>query len=240
MGATPKWGVQLLGHPFDLENWADALTPNFDPWVERSGDEFVLRWSGFDGLETDFEVQGDAQSLVDRLNGAMRIHRATQPIRFVSVIAFKPDGARDKTVILGSGKSEARSRASAVGVAIQSDGTIAPPPAPEPSDVQKWAGLAQSHELLADALVYFGRGEWFDIFKAIECLRDEVGGQAALENLNWIKKTDLTGLRQTANSFRHRSGSAKNAPPKRPVTPEEARQLLSTLIRKAFIRAAPP
>jgi hypothetical protein len=35
--------------------------------------------------------------------------------------------------------------------------------------------IAAEHDLLADALTYFARGdEWFDAYKALECLRNEV------------------------------------------------------------------
>jgi hypothetical protein len=81
MNTTKKWGVYLLGHPFDLQDWADVLK-QFDPWVVQDGKEFVLRWSGFDGFETASDVQKRAGFLVELLNGAMWIDRGTRPVRF--------------------------------------------------------------------------------------------------------------------------------------------------------------
>jgi hypothetical protein len=235
MDATPKWGVQLLGHPFDLEDWADVLKPPFDPWVERSEGAFVLRWSGFEGLETASEVQEHAAFVIDQLNGAMWIDRATQPLRLEGILAFKSDRTRT-TVKLATGHIEARSRTRAVATAIMSDGTTAPSPAPTPSNVQEWTALAEAHELLANTLIYFARAEWFDIYKAVECLEDWVGGEETLCGLCWIKKGEFKRLKRMANSFRHRRGG-KHSPPKPPMTKKEARRLLATLISKAFIRA---
>jgi hypothetical protein len=233
----PNWGVQLVGHDFDLADWAEVLQQPFDPWVMRSDDAFVLRWSGFDGLDTASEVQEHAAFVVDQLNAAMWIDRATRPVRFEGIIELKPDGTRHRTIMLATGKIEGRSR-SAVAVAIGPDGSIIPPPPTKPSDVQDWTVLAEAHELLADTLVYFARNEWFDIFKAIECLEDWVGGgEAGLRDLNWIEKDDLKRLKRTANSYRHRRGG-KHSPPEFPVPQSEAREMLAILIRKAFLRAA--
>jgi hypothetical protein len=68
--ATTHWGVHLTGHQFDLADWEETLRAPFEPWVERSQEMYVLRWTGFDGLQT-FEVHARAQALVEQLNGAI-------------------------------------------------------------------------------------------------------------------------------------------------------------------------
>ncbi|SHG10139.1 hypothetical protein SAMN05443248_0286 [Bradyrhizobium erythrophlei] len=234
----PNWGVQLIGHDFDLADWAEVLQQPFDPWVMRSNDAFVLRWTGFDDLETASEVQEHAAFVVDQLNGAMWINRGTRAVRFEGIINFKPDGTRNTTMMVATGKIEARARVSAEAVVTRADGTIIPPPPPKSSNAQDWIALAETHEPLADALVYFARAEWFDIYKAVECLEDWVGGgEAGLRDLNWIEKDDLKRLKRTANSYRHRRGG-KHSPPEIPVSQSEAREMLAILIRKAFLRAA--
>src|SRR4051812_49179956 len=116
------WGVHILGHQFDLADWEAALRPPFDPWVDRNGDQFVLRWSGFDHFETAREVYDNAAFIVDQLNAAMGITHKTRPVRYEGVVAFHSDGSRHDTIIAGTGRIEARSRAAAVGVAIGPDG----------------------------------------------------------------------------------------------------------------------
>jgi hypothetical protein len=236
MEAIKQWGVRLLGHPHDLQDWADVLKQPFDPWVTQDSNRFVLRWSGFDGLGIASDVQGRASIFVEQLNGAMWIDRDTRPVRFEGIVAFNPDGTH-QTFIMAEAHAEARARVTADAIVIKADGTVAPPPPPKLSDVQEWVALAESDELLSDALFYFARAGWFDFYKAFECIRQFAGGEAKLRDLNWISRNDLTRLKQTANSFRHRRGDGKNAPPPEPMEQNEARQLLAILIRKALIHA---
>jgi hypothetical protein len=93
--------------------------------------------------------------------------------------------------------------------------------------------IADTDDRLADALVYLGRREWFDLYKAIECIKDWAGGEALLGKLGWIDPEELKRVKRTANSFRHRRGGTHSPPPK-PATPEEAFGVVGTLVRKAF------
>jgi hypothetical protein len=234
-GSTPRWAIELTGHTFDIADWGDVLKQPFDPWGERNGETFVLRWSGFHDTDTAADVHEKAPAVVEQLNGAMWIERETRPLSIAGVIQYNTDGTRNTIMRAGTGHFEGRSRVTAHGIILRADGTIAPPPPPQPSEVQEWIRLSDTHEILADALVYFSRVEWFDIYKAIECLEAFVGGEGALRQLNWINATKFKQLKQTANSFRHRSGGIHKAP-EQPVPLKEARQLLATLMRQAFKR----
>jgi hypothetical protein len=46
--------------------------------------------------------------------------------------------------------------------------------------------LSEASDHLGDALVYVGRGGWFDIYKAIECLGDWAGSQSDLDSKQWV------------------------------------------------------
>jgi hypothetical protein len=65
-----------------------------------------------------------------------------------------------------------------------------------------------------------------------------MGGEQALLNLNWVPKKKLKCLKQTANFFRHRPGGKHKLPPW-PTSPQEAHQILATLIRNAFAKVGP-
>jgi hypothetical protein len=51
--------------------------------------------------------------------------------------------------------------------------------------------LSDRSDHLTDALIYFGRGEWFDIYKAIECLQAFAGGEPQLTAKQWAKPDDI-------------------------------------------------
>jgi len=58
--------------------------------------------------------------------------------------------------------------------------------------------LSDRSDHLTDALIYFGRGEWFDIYKAIECLQAFAGGEPQLKAKQWAKPGDITLMKWTA------------------------------------------
>ena len=108
------------------------------------------------------------------------------------------------------------------------------PSPPIRSNVQAWMKLSEGSDHLTDALIYAGRGEWFDVYKAIECLDAFAGrGESDLKRKRWVKCKDLELMNRTANSFyRHRRGKYES--PKNPMTLENARKMLAKLIKCAF------
>jgi hypothetical protein len=229
--AAHHWGVHLTGHLFDLEDWEDALRSPFDPWVDRMEAMYILRSLSFDGLQIP-EVRGRAEALIDRLNGAMAAAKGSRPVRGQDVVQFTPDGVRHHHMLLAESLN-LRVRVGTARMAIGSDGAVVPEAAPQPSEVQRWTMIADTDDRLADALVYLSRAEWFPLYKAIECVEDFAGGEAALDKLGWIEPSELKRVKRTANSFRHRRGG-KHSPPPRPATREEAFRAVILIVGKAL------
>lgn len=120
------------------------------------------------------------------------------------------------------------------------------PAPPEPSNPQRWLSLAAEDDLLADALRYFGRGDdWFDIYKALECLIGRFGGGRRRTFSRWAGRapTRLSCLSGLADFWRHSPrGRPKVVPPPNPMERTEARRLLAKLIARALdeVPATPP
>lgn len=227
------WGVRLTGQEVDLADWADHLKQPFDPWVDKSDDDTMLRWAGFDALETASEVYDAAGFIVDQLNGAMAAAHNTRRVDYAVVIEFRPDGRRVATSVVAAPHFEGRSRVFVHDVKLGPDGQELPPPPPQPSVIQRWLSQAANDESLAHALAHNARSTWYETYKTIECLEDRAGGERALRALNWLPAKELEGLKRTANSFRHRT-AGKHSPPPDPVTLKQAREMLRQLIRSAF------
>ncbi len=233
MNSKEGWGVHLSGHAFDVADWADTLKQPFDPWIEQRDDQFFLRSQQFDVLPNAEEVRARAFDVIGRLSAAMEISVGSRAITFEGVVKFAADSTRKIHMFLEGGTIEVRSRLRA---AITTGNEAA---APKESDAQRWIMLSEGDALLADALIYFSRTEWFDVYKAIECLEDWVGGEEVLRSKGWINAADLKRLKRTANSFRHRKGG-KHSPPADPFSLRDARKTLGTLLRKAFEAARIP
>jgi len=134
-----RWAVELTGHAFDVQDWAEALPPPGDPCGERQGETFILRWSGLESASTAGEVHERAPAILDQLNGAMFIARKSRPLRLTGgIIEFRPDGTRGRHVVMMAGAAEIRVRGSSANFTVRrQDGTIIAPVA-QRSDAQRW------------------------------------------------------------------------------------------------------
>ncbi len=240
MTETPKagWGAAVQGNPSDIAHWEAALKKPFDPWVESHDNKTLLRSAALDELQSATEVRDQAVALIDRLNGALALHRDAGPLRFNGVTQFMPDGARHQTIF-----AEAVEAIGLVGtltvMVTGPDGQPNPPPPPTASDVQVWAGLAEADDYLDDALIYFGTAtEWFDIYKTLETLMLSAGGERAFLARHWAPEKDIKRLKQTANSARHAKRRYQPIPD--PMELREARRLISQLLRRALLEAGAP
>jgi hypothetical protein len=68
----------------------------------------------------------------------------------------------------------------------------------------------------SDASVHFARGDdWFDIYKALECLEMRFGGEEEFRSRGWADKGKIKLLKRTANSGRR--ARKKFDPPPHPM-----------------------
>lgn len=230
-----QWGIEINGHDFDLQDWQNQFRPPFDPWVEKHDETYIFRTRRFDGIDDAEAVSKAASFLVGHMNGAMFAVCRAKPLTTGALIELKADGSRGRSVFLAMAGAAARGRASAVAVVLDKDGKERIQP-PVPTQVQEWAEIASADEQLADALMFSARMDWFDIYKAIECLEAKAGGEQALRQLNWISKDELGLLKRTANSFRH--WSRKFDPPANPMSLDVAHDKLGSLVSAAFTAEA--
>jgi hypothetical protein len=167
------------------------------------------------------------------VNGAMRANRRTGIVRLEAIAEVFSDGACRRHLFAQLRVTDARDRASMVFVV---GGPEKPAPPPEPSKPQRWLSISAEDDLLADALTYFARGDdWFDVYKALECLEMRFGGEEEFRSLGWADKGKIKLLKRTANSGRH--ARKKFDPPPHPMERTEARDLLAKLMACAFLEA---
>ncbi|HVQ71884.1 MAG TPA: hypothetical protein VMT08_30740 [Bradyrhizobium sp.] len=238
-----QWGAAVLGDRADLDQWTSVLKPPFDPWIELHREETILRSASMENLSTAGEVRDWCVACMERLNGAMALDRASKPVRLGSIVEFGPKGELHRAIFPGVVEVELRLFPGTVTVTnMGPDGKLHSPP-PRPTRVQTWARLADDDELLDDALVYFGRSaDWFDIYKALECLILRFGGskakkrEAVFLSLGWAPADEISRLKRTANAARH--ARKRYDPPANPMSVKKAHALLGTLLRRAFDEVA--
>jgi hypothetical protein len=232
------WGVVLGGEAFDLEDWQKALKQTFDLWVMKTKDGLlVLRSSELDPATTGSEAYEHAKPLMEQLNGALAVSHRARVVRPEGIVEILSDGTcRPPQLFAELRATDAPDRASMVVVV----GGAEPAP-PEPSNPQRWLSIAAEDVLLADALTFFGRGDdWFDTYKALECLIGRFGGgkEGDFLALGWANAEKIKLLKWTADSWRHSPrGRPKVVPPPNPMERTAARDLLAKLIARAFDEA---
>ena len=248
------WGVVLEGHVFDLDYWREAFKQPFDPldpWVMETKFGPILRSSQLDGEATASAACERAKALMDEANGAIRASYGAGVVQRGDIVEILSDGTFRRRVFAQIEEVLRVKPRSAV-VRLDPDGTPYPEPPLERSEPQRWLSIAAEDSarsgdetaLLADALTYFARcDDWFDVYKALECLigRFGEGKEGKFLALGWANSTKIKLLKQTANVERHsRRGRPGVVPPPHPMERTEARELLAQLMARAFHEARPP
>ena len=233
------WGIVLGGHAFDLGSWQEACRTTIrtvgdgnggraDPPLEPARPrDHVDRGSEQAREGTDRAGKWRARREPSSTGSSgLRVSRKSCPTALAGVCCrrFFLKNSRCK-----GQRSRCRSwpRWQAK--------TFAMVPAQQPPTV---VVERRRSDLLADPLTYFARGnDWFDIYKALECLILRTGGGREKEflDLGWADADEITRLKRTANSERH--ARRKFDPPRSPMRPNEARDLLAKLMARAFHEA---
>jgi hypothetical protein len=242
--SRPGWGAVVQGEPTDLKKWANALKEPFDPWVEIHQGEMVLRSEALDKLTSAGEVYDRAPDLIARLNGAIALSQSTShPILFTgNIVSFAHDSTMHRALMAGSGQLRLHGESALVihddlVAVVGPNGKPRSPPPPQPSEVHHWIKVVERDPSLVAPFVYFGKGaNWPDIYKALECLFERVGGERAFLALNWEPEKEVKRLKQTANWERKwaRHAKPKGKPPKNPMGLEDGHALLGRLLRRAL------
>jgi len=111
---------------------------------------------------------------------------------------------------------------------------------PPPSRAEVLAALADRNERVADALRFYKRCDWPNLYKAWEVVSDAAGGAHELVNKSWATRRDQSRFTGTAQSRAELGDEARHASeryraPKDPMTLDEARGFVWSVI-EAWIR----
>jgi hypothetical protein len=201
----PGWYVRLEGHKFDLADWREVYCPPFNPVVVTDHSERALLYSReMQTCVSGSEAWEKAIALVGRLNGAVALVRAGQPIKPAGIIHVGSDGKETQHLTMIMGAATFRSRVSGAAIRHAGNGEPIPEPEPVPSAAQALHDAALSDDDIADLLEQLGRSDnWYDIYKAIEIAQVLCGGQHKLFAMLEGSRSACENMRKTANFFRH-------------------------------------
>lgn len=226
------WYVEIAGDRAEIGELAADLT---DPSCSIDiGDRILLGSDRFGTCTTPGEALEQAEIVVEALNGVAKLTLAVpQPIRLTHrVIEVSPDGTR-RSHVLASAHSHTTLRAKATLSGVGADGLPIPP---QESFATLAMRLGKTHSSIHRALDHYGAGTWGGFYKVFEIIREEVGGEAALQKRAWINGAHLKRFKQDAQAEGSAGKEARHAGSKyrsssHPMRKGEASDLIGRLLR---------
>jgi len=228
--------ARLGDNSFDLETLARRFRQG-DPQVSTDGEGYYLTSSRFDGLMHDGgKLVEMASSLLRKVNGVARVRDpGFRPVRLTG--CFSDDAGNSHVVVTYTGSAEVHLQASDATVVV--DGQQQAPPPRGPEDIQ----LSETNPDVDEALRILGKEgpslSWFDLYKIVEILRRNVGGEKALDAKDWVPAGDIEAVTMSANradisgdDARHARTSSSPSKRVRPMTLPEAQQVIDQLVAR--------
>jgi len=227
------WEVHLTSDPTDLRMLADVFTGG-EVQVVQCGEEYVLRSSQFELLDSAASVHQCAIEVVTSLSGSARlVLGAREAIAVGAVYRTHQDGRRDTAIVVGTGDLRMRGL---TGTSVQtySDGTTRTRRPGDP--ITKWLPLATQNQAVAKALRLRDAKEgldWCDLHRLYEVIEHDVG--RLIHQLRWASHNELERFTRTSNSVAGagdmaRHGVERTHPPPNPLPLSGARELIDRIM----------
>lgn len=237
--------MKLEGEERDLSELAMHFGGSALAVVEEGG-AFWLSSSEFAALTDPEAVKNRGRGLLALASGALHVELGRfAPPRISAAVLVDEAGTKQHFVRVSSSIGihvEANARVERV----RPDGTVeivefvAPP-----VQTREWAELARSDADVEDVLAILGREDvrWHDLYHVFEVVEADVGAQMFSDG--WATKAAVERFTRTANSRGAIGGEARHghdrfAPPKSPLSHEDARNLVLGLVRHWLAKKAPP
>lgn len=222
-----KWLVELIGESIDLQ-CAYTVFHNNEPEVINEDGKYFLRTKEFDGLLNAENVRNRAKEIIKFLSDTIYLqYRDSRPIKGGQIISIDENGKRS-FYLFAEGEIQLR------GVVSNLLNSNTTPPIQENQAVHFYR-IASDNVVVADVLAFFSRGDWINLYKVFELIRDEVGGKEHLITKKWVNKKDLTRFTMTAQSRKSIGDQARHAsenfpPHPNPMSLHEARVVIGNLV----------
>lgn len=234
-----RWQVVIHGRQSDL----DHLVCHFDG-VECSvvkddqNLDYVLESSDFDGCMTSQDVLDWANARLAVLSGILFLEReAREPLKAGAVVRRAPDGHREIFVEIVERLTLSDEVTASLDRAVGSTEIVQSVPLSPPRTVAI-ARLAMRDAAVAKAMRLWptGSDDWVGLYRIYEVVETDVGGVSALQGMGWAPGPNLKRFKRSANSVlvagdAARHGTDQHPPPATPMTIEEAKGYVGSLIR---------
>ena len=225
------WRIRLEGTPKSLSSLPEFL-PSSCLVTAEDGETYLDSPLFVTSMQVE-DLMAIGEQLLDAANLLAILHiPAWTAVRCNTASRLREDGSVLNVKLL-SAKIAATATLTPSPTVIRADGSIDPPP--QPARHHEEADLVAKNDSLRTALLHLREGSWVSLYKAYEVVRDAVGGERRLRQLNWISASLLTRFTRTAQSPKAlgteaRHGVEVGMPPSNPLTDAEAKRIITDLI----------
>ncbi|WP_370191863.1 hypothetical protein [Bradyrhizobium elkanii] len=194
-----KWGAIVRGTDATLHHWVKALDGSAGKWIERHGDDVVLRSTSFDACETAEQVFEQSVSEIEKLNSVGSFCRTSKELLFHGVAGIHSEGPIDK-YIFATGVVGVGAEGFAGAIVSTVEGVS---PAQVESKEQRYLKKLETDWHLRNALKYLrqARSEsdivdiWTAIYDCVDALGPYIG--------RGLSNRKLAAIKKRGNEFRH-------------------------------------
>jgi len=232
-----KWWVKLDGDKRDISWFKDDFEDQ-RYLVCKHDNEYYLAAELFENLSTDAEVHDKAKEIVPTILSVLTLQGNPCDFRYAGkVIGFSKDGVQNLSVIrpemcVAKVRCNTRGKLSIMGP----DGVVKAPL--RPPNIVVWLELALKYEEVNECLRYFKQNTWISFYKVYEMLIDDLAGgkNSDFRKIKWVDVKQLDRFTQDAQSKYAIGDAARHAkkkykPSDNPMTFEEAKGFISTLLK---------
>jgi hypothetical protein len=224
-----KFSVRIRGDELDLRALAEHLNSTYVNVSKDEDGHYYLRSSDFETAVDNAAVYDYALELITRINrvATLLLGENYFPIEYDSLFYLGDDGRIYQAV----GRS--------LSTVHKTRSKYLPTSAEE---MKSLLILTEHNQDVADALRFFMKDDWGNLYKAWEMARDAAGGQQQLIDKGWANKQEQTRFTRTAQSRAELGDEARHAakkytPPTNPMLKNEARSFVRSTLQ-AWIDSA--
>lgn len=230
MGA---WIVTLKGDEHDLRELSQVLKDGAIRIIGKDG-SYTLETDAFLITDTANDIRRKAKDALNTISGvAYVLLDARCPIELGGIAQLQDDGKR---IVHVGAKQKITFRDSLSITVRDAEGEIVREIRPA-GPALKWLEVADQHECVRRVLRVLAAPDllWGKLNNVYEIIKDDVGGDKKIANLEWSTMQTLKRFRRTANHPESagddaRHGVSKKQPPANPMPISEARNMIKMLV----------
>lgn len=222
-----EWHFQLDGQ--NVNSLSDLVEEQAQIVKDANGQTHLVAKLPHD-LEAPWEAKKDGEALLARLNAVAHVaHGNHSNLKIVGVGCKDPATGQVNDFILAPSFSST----SFIGMVIVGDGT------PQKKVGDKFLAAAAKDEDLKRAQEIYGSvaHDWKGLYMVLDAAIQGHNDQQTLIDRKWVPQGHIKKFKHTADNYRATGNMARHGktnldPPKVPMTLEEARSMMRTILRK--------